>query len=277
MFIQYTTKEGPVLGSAQRVERVLTIQGAPLVATYTTVRPPIDQAGAPIGTFVVSVPKDQEHALFRAAHAAQWRSPVAATGGGPGRSYMTLSYKDTTLNESLGFSQMDVDVMQRVEELLDEVRGVVGLALANPKRALIATVEKVGAVKPGGGVAFALGLKNIGTEAVCVFDPRRLNAAPSDAWAAVQVAVQEPEVPGFTSPPLQWTSIQLLAHPETSKPPPPLTIAVGQELKFTTVDWVPAPNTRYVAQAVVHDYEAPSELDGVPCVRGAVFSAHLSF
>src|SRR5690606_35214993 len=121
---------------------------------------------------------------------------------------------------------------------------------------------------------FELVLENIGTEPFCMYDPRRLGSTPGDAWAAVQVAPVKPSVPGVTDPALQWESIPLLptAQPDPSPSavgPPSLVLQPGQSRHFPTRPWRAKAAQTYVAQAVIHDYEAPERINGIPCLRGA--------
>ena len=275
--IQYDTTEGKALGAGvQRVERRLSIAGTPATATYTSVRAPLDAPGMPIGVFSSVLTAEQSQALRRTAHAAKWDAPQAPGRGGPGRSYMQVRYEDESLQATLGFSQMDIEVMEQVESFLEQLRSVVGMVTAHPKRAL-----RVGVVHGSGpDAAFELVLENIGKEPFCMYDPRRLGSTPGDAWAAVQVAPVEPSVPGVTAPALQWESIPLLpaAQPDPSSAPatpPSLVLQPGQSRRFPTRAWQAKSAQAHIVQAVVHDYEAPEQIDGVPCLRGAAFSEHL--
>ena len=187
MRIQYDTTEGKALGAGvQRVERRLSIAGTPATATYTSVRAPLDAPGMPIGVFSSVLTAEQSQALRRTAHAAKWDAPQAPGRGGPGRSYMQVRYEDESLQATLGFSQMDIEVMEQVESFLEQLRSVVGMVTAHPKRAL-----RVGGVHRSGPA------------------------------------------------------------------------------------WQPKSAQAHIVQAVVHDYEAPEQIDGVPCLRGAAFSEHL--
>lgn len=277
MRIQYDTTEGRAMGAGvQRVERRLTIAGTPALATYKSVRAPLDTPGAPIGVFATALTEEQAKALRRSAHAANWSPPQAPGRGGPGRSYMHLLYEDDAVQGRLGFSQMDIEVMGQVEPLLEQLRGVVGLVISHPKRALRVSVVR----GPGPNAAFELVLENIGTSPFCMYDPSRLSSTPGDAWAAVQVAVVEPSVPGVTDPPLQWKSVALqpttaVRKAKASPTPPSIVLQPRTPARFPTEKWDPPPGQSYVAQAVVHDYEAPEDIDGLPCLRGAAFSEHL--
>jgi len=274
MRIQFDTTEGPTLGAGlQPIERHLVIDGPPYRATYTTTRDPSDVEGAPIGEFACDLPEAMVQALRQAAHANDWERGDAPRRGGMGRSYMKLHYQDEELQQSIGFSQMDIEIMEQMEALLDEVDRATDLALEHPHRVLKLSV----APGPILGAAMELVLENVGIQPFCMYDPRRLGSVPGDAWAAVQVAPIEPVAPGFTEPAPQWQSIPLMPPPNAGVltrggSVPPLTLQPGQAYRFSTTSWKPEPGHDYYVLAVVHDYEAPPEINGVPCVRGAVFS-----
>jgi len=276
MRIQYDTTEGPPIGAGVRyTERHLTISGPPFRATYTTTLSP--NPGTPIGEFEVSIPNDQAEELRQAAHSITWERQTKATGGGPGRSYLELKYEDATLQREAGFSQMDRAYIDQIDEFLWKVVGVVGLVQKHPKRALKLTVT------PGKplGAPMELEVMNIGTHSLCVFDPRRLSSLPGEAYAAVNVATIAPSVPGVTSLPPQWEGIGLLPPDNAGvmlrhSTLPPLVLKPGQTQSFKTASWTPTAGADYAIQGVIHDYEAPEQLNGIPCIRGAVFSPQLT-
>lgn len=249
-------------------------------ATWLTVRDEADRPGQAIGLFSTVLEPAALSKLVDAGSEVDWDALPPANAGGPGTASMRLKYREGTVQHDVGFSSMDITLIQKLP-LLDALRDAKMALYASPQRALRVELPSPLDLAVIQAKGFTIKLTNVGKEPLCILDPRRL-AGDDDAFAGVNVAALTPETPGMTPPPLEWQRVgQPLLDADAMKVASTrhIVLQAGQSHEVQTVPWSPRgysssyPRSgEWVMQAQWLDYDMPEEIDGVPCVRGATFS-----
>lgn len=249
-------------------------------ATLLMVRDEADNPGQPIGHFSTVLEPAALARLVDAGSEVDWDALPPANAGGPGQAFMRLKFREGTVQHDVGFSSMDITLIQQLP-LLPVLHEITMPLYASPQRALQVELPAPVDLAVVQAKGFTLKLTNVGKEPLCILDPRRL-AGDDDAFAGVNVAALTPETPGMTPPPLEWQRVgQPVLDADALKVARTRHIVLqpGQSHEVHTVRWSPqgytstyARSGEWVMQAQWLDYDMPEEIDGVPCVRGATFS-----
>lgn len=270
--LEYSLYGGPELGAGvHQREWSLKLDSADGSAFLEKHRSDSDAAGEPVGIFRAQLPPEKFWMLFQLAHRV--RLPELAPGGadGPGASLMTLKLEQGETRVEKSFSSRDIAALEQLEPLLEELSRILGAMNNSP----VAAIRTMVAYAPRER-RFDFIVANIGTEQVCVGDPRFIPPGDPMQWAGVRVAELPEERPGYTSPPLQWVQLPLAKPVQASGVP--IVIKAAEKFTAPTAVWSAArPGVRYIAQAVLSDYSGPRETPGCYRIRGAAFSESVEF
>jgi hypothetical protein len=266
--LDYNLVDGPDLGAGvhERDTRLRVDLGAGVVFVERH-QPGSDAGGEAIGNFSASVPAETVARLRSALGTVDLASLPAAAEGGPGFTGIELRYLAAGKTQRVVYTVRDAELSERLEPITSILDELLVLALAHPLQAIELTVERA-------GDGFVLVLKNVGSEAIAVRDPRALPADDAGAEAAgVRVALRPRTEPGVTPPPPEWRFLALAPAPAAAPDAPPLVLAPGAELRCPTLAWKPSePSTRHLVQAVFSSYRASAIDSRALLVRGRVYS-----
>jgi hypothetical protein len=249
-------------------------------ATLLMVRDEADNPGQPIGHFATVLEPAALTKLVDAGREVDWDALPVANAGGPGHAFMRLRFREGTVQHDVGFSSMDITLMDKLP-LLTVLHETIMPLYASPQRALQVELPSPVDLAVVQAKGFTLKLTNVGKEPLCILDPRRL-IGDHDAFAGVNVGALTPETPGMTPPPVEWQRVgQPVLDADAMKVARTrhIVLQAGQSHEVHTVPWSPQGYTsryprsgEWILQAQWLDYDMPEEIDGVPCVRGATFS-----
>lgn len=270
--LEYSAHGGPELGAGvHEREWSLKLDSADGSASLEKHRSDSDAAGEPVGLFRAQLPPEKFWSLFQLAHRVRLPELAPAGGGGMRSSLMTLKLEQGGARVEKAFSSGDIKALDQLEPLLEELNRIFGAMSNSPVAAIRTMVAYVPRER-----RFDFVVANIGTEPVCVGDPRFIVPGNPKLWAGVRVAEMPYERPGYTSPPLQWAQVPLSKPVQASGVP--IVIKAGEKFTAPTAIWSAArPGVRYIAQAVLSDYSGPREAPGCYRIRGAAFSEAIEF
>jgi hypothetical protein len=270
--LEYSSYGGPEMsaGVHQR-EWSLKLDSADGSALLEKRRSDADMPGEPVGIFRAQLPPEKFWALFQLAQRVRLPELTPRGGGGLGSSVLTLTLEQGSTRVEKAFSSGDIAALDQLDPLIEELNRILGAMNNSPVAAIRAMVAYAPRER-----RFDFTVANIGTEAVCIGDPRFIAPGDPMQFAAVRVAEFPEERPGYTAPPLQWVQIPLAKPVQASGVP--IVIRAGEKFTAPTAVWTAArPGVRYIAQAVLSDYSGPRETPGCYRIRGAAFSESVEF
>lgn len=268
--LEYKTAEGLTLGDdLQEYQSLLRIDHNEGTLFRETFRAPSDIAGVPIGVFSTSAPDSFFQDIQRLVGRAKLNKLPPPSGGGPGVGLLNLTYEFQEIHVCKDFPSRDFDALEQLDELLRELGDVARDLEKNATAAMRLSVSHVRG--PGDG-HFELLLKNIGKRALALTDPRSL-AGDENEWCGVQIAEYPEETPGITSPPLQWSRLELEPPAQELPDDPHVVIEPGTTFSLPTKGWHPtSTGVRHLIQGVWSNYVGPKKFKGHYRLRGATFS-----
>jgi hypothetical protein len=272
--LEFCTKGGPNLGQeVNEIDSCLKLNSRDHSAFLEKHRSQSDKAGEPIGTFRAQFPDEDFKKVADLVQREKLADLPAPTQGGPGASVLTLKFGQGQTKIDKMLTSRDINLIEQVDGLLFELNRLAALLDEHPLQAVKTELTYKGASLDE---HFELSVTNIGSEPVCLFDPRLLKHDDADAWAGVRVAEFPQEKPGVTSPPLEWLRIGLERPLQQMRTGVQVKLAPGEKLMARTEAWRRGQRgVRHLAQGVLSNYSGPREVEGCYRIRGAVFSAAL--
>jgi hypothetical protein len=85
-------------------------------------------------------------------------------------------------------------------------------------------------------------------------------------------AAQQPESPGITELPPEWSLLPLSAKTRATPAQKPLILKPGEALDLESEPWRPEGAAEFLVQATYAVYEGPAAYQGLPVVKGRLFS-----
>lgn len=269
--LEYSSYGGRELGpGVHEREWVLKLDSTEGSAVLEKHRSDADRAGEAIGLFQGQLPAETFGMVLRLTQQVRLEELPPPAGGGPNVSLLTVKLQQGETRMEKSFTSRNVPALNQLRPLLEQLNGIHGGLTNSP----VCAIRTVVAYEPREN-RFQWGVANIGKEPVSLGDPRYIARGEPEQWAGVRVAEFPVEVPGYTSPPLQWEQVRLAPAVQASGLA--LTVKAGENLTLPTAGWQGRRGVRYIAQAVWSDYSGPREGSGGYRVRGAAFSESIEF
>ena len=268
--LTYTSSGGPELGpSLYERQTSLTIKSADRSVVLEQHRSESDEAGAPIGMFRLAADPESLQKLLEYAVEERLGDLAPPARGGPGTSVMTIALEMDDRKISKMLTSGDIPQIGQLEYFLYQLNQIMFAARQAPYQAVRVTVA---ADLPAH--RFVVGIENIGKANVCLFDPLTIGSGGPDRWIGVRLAELPQEIPGVTSPPLEWSEIHV--QPQ-SGPPRIVTLKAGERLTMPPTSWAnPRKGIKYLVQGVWSDYAPSVRSEDCYFMRGAAFSDNLT-
>jgi hypothetical protein len=268
--LEYTVVGGKDLGGGVHYrDSRLTIDFERELAEYWQYAPGYDPdtKGEPIGYFRAPISKERLNQVLKESQGSLFESPPAPAGEGMGSSLISLRLRDHERTFAASFLTTNHRALQHFERLLEAADLVEADTFEKPLQAI--QLQMKGA--PGADRRFHFAIKNIGTMPVLIGTP--IQADPSRS--GVRVALAPVEKPGFTSKPPEWSTIALRSQEPRAASFQKLDS--GATVELASEPWAPGKPGRYFAQAMLGMFEGPPAHDGLPVMRGRLFSPYLKF
>lgn len=265
--IEYSTVGGPERGGGvAEFEWHLKVDFTRAVVELRQHSPLYHDDPDAIGVFRAPLdPTDASRLLERAQNIRLDHLPEP-NGGGPGVSQLLLRITRGANRTEARFPSRDTAVMPRVEPLLERLEPLLGKVVQQPLQAL--RLELAG--PPGPNQRFRFSLRNVGTMPLTLVDPR---SSTGDTQTGVRVAPATPTQPGQTAAPPQWTFLPVAAAQGVTTAP--VKLAPGAAIDFETIPWSGKPSGPHRAQAMLSTYAGPPAHQGMPVLKGRLFSARI--
>lgn len=261
---------------------VLRIDGATGRAIMVLNREGGDLPGRPVGLFAATLKKEQILALGTAIEGVKWNETGGMKGGDITAATLSLDYARGTRIVQRDFNAMNGQALNAISAVMNEITNLMRMVGSHPARAIDVAVVR-------GPSGFKLVIRNVGTGAVAIADPRHPGRHDGSSCGWVGAAQDIPPVPGSGPIPLHPAGF-----PPLGAAPPLVTIPAGKSIEVDTVAWAPSKSGKYFARGNWENYspvggEAKAFLPLVPDpveidhdtrpyrIRGAVFSAALFF
>lgn len=265
----YTSEGGPELGAGlHERQTLLTIRSEDGSVFLEQHRSESDAAGAPIGTFRMVSEADPLEKLLEYADRERLENLAPPSGGGPGATVMEIRLEEGNRKIAKTLTSRDIPQIGQLEYFLYQLNQVMTAVRRTPYQAVRVTLAPDTASR-----RFVVGIENIGTANVCLFDPRTIGHTTPERRTVVRFAELPEERPGVTSPPLRWTELPVQAA--VSATPSMVTLKAGERLTVPSASWTARSGVRYLVQGIWSDYTAPGQAAGCYFVRGAAFSENL--
>lgn len=265
--LEFNLLGGPLLGDGvQESDTRLRVDLGTRAVFFERHQPGSDSGGESIGTYRFEAPAEVLGRLHDALATVAFETLPAAGGGGMGMTSLELRVTEGERVRWIVFTQRDVELGKRLEPVVSILEEIMRLALDHPLQAIELTVENTQA-------APVLVLKNVGSERLALRDPRSLAGPYNDglAWAGIRYAVAAKPVPGVTPLPPNWQYAALVPG-SSSAVAPLLVLAPGASQRFAAHRQPHVAGRRYLLQATYSCYSGEPVRDGVPVVRGRLFS-----
>jgi len=266
--LEYRAVSGPQLGeNIYEEQRILRLDRKDNTAFLEKHRSASDKAGAPIGTFRARLSNELFEQVFELVYKVGLANIPSPTQGEMATSVMTLTFEHGQTKMKKVFNDADTSLLERLGPLLQKLRQITAELEKNPESAVKIEAKHV---RGGGDGQFQITVTNIGSQTICIADPRTFGHDDPDRWAGVRIAELPEERPGYTSPPLKWSNLML---PLQGTRGMRAVLKPGETFTALTENWfAPRKNVRYIIQGVFSDYKGPGDVnDGYP-IRGAAFS-----
>lgn len=272
--VEYEWKSGATLGvGLQERQRMLVIDEKSSSVTYEQHRSESDAPGEAIGIYKMPLPATLISEVMAVIHSLKPAELRPTTGGGPGVSLMTLRVQDKSTHFEKNITSQDLELLSKLEPLIDKFQGIQGDVLQHPVSVLKASVQMI---EESSHIVFELRLENIGNAPLVLANPLQITHQTSDLQAIVQIAYFPEERPGFTAPPLEWKALHLV--PAKGAATADIVLNPKQVWSARTESWTPAQhNARHLAQGVYSNYNGNAHEKDIYRIRGAVFSDALEF
>jgi len=268
----YSERRGPELGEGLReYENRIRIDGMSSTASLSSCRASSDDQGLPIGSFSMTLDSHELTNLFQNATGINLGNLPRPRGGAVGASLIELQFQSGSTSWRKSINSHDRTTLSHFRALFDPLNRIHGRLYSHPTEALRVSLRR-------DTNGFLVVLENIGRTDLAVLDPRPLGATHLDAWAGMLVAEFPPVTPGITPAPLRWKQVALeVPSHDSAIPRRSSVLAASETMAWRVQRWTPTAPGRHIARAVLVDYEGPAAIDGVPRLRGAVFSEGLEF
>ncbi len=236
-------------------------------------QPSSEEGGEPLGTFKALLPAELLSRLRSASSdATLWSLPPSTGGGGPGSSVIRVRMSSDGVARELQVPSRDIDALGKIDPLLAILNDAVTETMAHPFQAVRLSVRLESPIGSH-SLAFAISVKNVGTETVAVPDLKVFGGdvdEHSDRDLTLRVAAYPEERPGFTAPPLVWERV---AFATPGAAPVLSLLAPGQEAIREPILWTPShPGERHLAQAGFAFYGGPQVVEGHLVIKGRALS-----
>ncbi len=271
--LDYSSVGGPELGAGvHERESHLRLDSGKQEAVLERHRSESDSGGEPIGTFRAQLPADAFSSVLEYANKERLAELPKSTGGGPGKSAMTVRLEQQNSVVTKTLTSGDIPLLGQLQYFFYQLNRISTALMQHPVQA-----ARVSVAAGDGSRYFNLTIENIGSADICFADPRLLGPGGEDLWAGVRVAEVPVERPGVTSPPLKWTRINLMAKREKAGVAETVVLKPGANFTAPTETWsAPHRGANYLVQAVWSNYSGPPEGVGCYRLRGAAFSQNLT-
>ena len=268
--LTYTSTGGPEFGPRLYERQTsLTIHSGDRTVLLEQHRSESDEAGAPIGIFRWTADPESLQKLIEYAVKERLEDLAPPTRGGPGTSVMTIALELDGRKISKTLTSADIPQIGQLEYFLYQLNQIMFAARQAPYQAVRVTVARDLPAH-----RFVVGIENIGKANVCLFDPRAIGSGDPNRWIGVRLAELPQEIPGVTSPPLEWSEIHVQ---QEAGPPRVLTLKAGERLAVPSASWSnPRQGVKYLVQGVWSDYATSSGSVDCYFMRGAAFSENLT-
>jgi hypothetical protein len=228
-----------------------------------------DEAGAPIGIFRWAADPESLQKLIEHAIEERLEDLAPPARGGPGTTVMTIALDLDDRKISKTLTSADIPQIGQLEYFLYQLNQIMFAARQAPYQAVRVTVAPDLPAH-----RFQVGIENIGKANVCLFDPRTIGSGDPNRWIGVRLAELPQEIPGVTSPPLEWSEIHVQQETGAYRV---LTLKAGERLTVPSASWAhPRQGVKYLVQGVWSDYAASSGSENCYFMRGAGFSENLT-
>jgi len=241
-----------------------------------------DLINRPVGLFATSLSRSDRAALSAAIEGVDWNALPEPTKGDISAASLELEYSHGSHSVRKAFSASNLELLHALSPVMEQLDRLGGTLLAHPERAISVSVVRT-------NQGLKLILRNVGTGAVLVADPRLPSASAGTRRGSIGVA-RENEASGGFRPLPTLTPVQL--QPPTG--PTSVLLTPGQTLEVETVPWSPSVPGKYMAKATWIDYTGPdanpnSIMPMIPdpstepgdsrpyAIRGAAFSSYIHF
>lgn len=252
------------------VDNTIVLDGNARIGTLSSSRAGSDTQSYPIGVFSAPLDAAELESIRVAATNLEHASlPPSMRHEGPTGAFFTFRFDSPTTSWERTIGQ-DPGHLEVFDSLIVPLNALHARLYDTPVRAIRLGLRRE-------GERFFVRLENVGTVTVAVQDPRTLGQDDPLAWAGVRVAEVPPEVPGVTSPPLEWKQIPLQPPSSGSHERMSTIVFAGQEIEWPVASWETSSHRPHSARAVLSDYSGPDVVDGHPRIRGGLFSELLEF
>jgi hypothetical protein len=241
-----------------------------------------DVINSPVGLFATSLSRSDRAALAAAIESIDWNALPEPTKGDISAANLELEYTHASHSVRKAFSGSNLELMHALSPVMEQLDRLGGTLLAHPERAISVSVVRT-------NKGLNLILRNVGTGAVLVADPRLPSASAGASRGSIGVARETEATGGFR--PLPTLTPVLLQPPNG---PTSALLKPGQTLEVETVPWSPPVPGKYMAKATWIDYTGPeagpntimpmipdpnTESDDTRpyAIRGAAFSSYIHF
>jgi hypothetical protein len=260
---------GPELGPGlHERETSLTLNGSKKSAALDKHRSDSDAENEPIGRFEMPLGVADMDRIWRLVDSVGLSNLPKSGGGQLGSSIFEIAVKKGDTSYTRQIVSSDINSVNKVGPLLDELYRLAGETQKHPQSAI-----RVAVIPEYNNERFQVEIINIGTNSVYIPDPRALGHGEDDEnWAGVRIAPLPAEVPGQTSPPLEWSRLFLDMPPDKTAPGL-IRLDAGKQISWPTHKWEPdIKKGRYLVQGVFSSYGASDTATSVVLMRGAIFS-----
>lgn len=250
-------------------EICLTLNGRRLLSTLDKHRSESDAENEPIGRFEMALGAADMDRIWRLVDSVGLHNLSKSGGGQLGSTLFEIAVRKGETSYTRRIVSSDIITVNKTGPLLDELYRLAGETQKKPVSAV-----RLSVATEGDGERFRVEVVNIGTNSVYITDPRSLgHSEDDDNWAGVRIAHLPVEVPGQTSPPLEWSRLFLDMPPDKAAPGL-IRLDAGKQISWPTHKWEPdVKRVQYLVQGVFSSYASSDTATAYTLMRGAIFSA----
>lgn len=224
-----------------------------------------DMPGHPLGLFRFSADDSLLRTVHQLAKQANLRQIAPAMKTHP--AYTETRYYLQTADaatEDITINNGDHESMAGLATLNAQVTRLLAKAFEHPERAIRLSLEH--RANPG-RTAWEVKITNIGVEPVVIGDPRAIKSAGPLHQAVVMMTEFPATRPSDPPPLLNWREVPLEPLPSRPASEPLVTLKPGEVFQVGA-PWDRPAKVRYLAYALLSNYQGDSSVGGVYRIRG---------
>jgi hypothetical protein len=268
--IESSVVGGPDLGSGVHYrETYVSVDFQRGLAEYRQFSPSTDPDldGQGIGYFRAPVPKERLQDLIKAIGSAPLEEPVSPASDGHGASLVTIRVRRNKRDVAVSFLSDNRQAVQKFDDLLSTLNGIEAVASDHPLQAIKLQMKG----PPGPDKRFHFFVKNVGTMPLFIMHPIRTDRQD----CGVNVALAPVEKPGYQAPEPKWK--RLPVRTQEAGAPRLHKLNAGSTVELVSETWSAPKGGEYYAQAMLGMFDGPPAHDGLPVMRGRLFTEYLIF